>query len=72
MICYAIASDCTGDPTRGVYLDVREKFVRLCEPCITAAERMGMNPRDRRAVTRIPVWRQRDLAKVMDHGNHAA
>ena len=70
--CVSMAIDCTGQPTKGVYLDVRERFVHLCEPCIAVAQRMGMNPRDRRAVVRIPAWRRRSLAKIMDHGARVA
>ena len=64
MTCQKIATDCIGEPARRVYLDAVEKGQDLCEPCIAAATRMGMNPvADRRSAPRIPAWRQRDLSR---------
>jgi hypothetical protein len=72
MTCHAaIATLCIGGEASPVYID-NEK-VWACGPCIAAATRLGMDPvADRRARPRIPAWRQRDLAKVLDHGRGAA
>jgi len=59
-----MASDCTDQPVRRVYLDGIPKGQDLCEPCIAFATRIGMNPvADRRRVQRIPEWRRRGIAK---------
>lgn len=72
MTCVSMASDCAGTPTKGVYLNAVDRFQRMCQPCIDFATRAGMNPRDRRAVERLPEWRKRSLAKVLDHGSRVA
>lgn len=62
--CQHLATDCTDEPARVVYLDGVPKGQSLCEPCIAFAARVGMNPvADRRAVERIPEWRKRSLAR---------
>lgn len=65
MNCHAnLSSLCTGGEATVMYLDAVEKGQPMCGPCISAATRLGMNPvSDRRAVQRIPAWRQRSLAK---------
>lgn len=68
-----MAADCTLEGVRTVYLDGVEKGVWACEPCVSYAARVGMNPvADRRSVARIPEWRRRSLAKIMDHGARVA
>ena len=65
MNCHAgLASLCVHGDASPMYLDAVADKTFLCGPCIAAATRLGMNPRaDRRAVVRIPLWRQRDLSR---------
>lgn len=71
--CQHLATDCTDVPERRVYLDGVPKGQDLCSPCVAYAERAGMNPvADRRAVARIPAWRQRDMAKDLTRQTGAA
>ena len=68
-----MAIDCTGEAVAYKYLDEVEKGQRLCAPCLSYAAKVGMNPKDdRRAVTRVPQWRKRNLARVLDHGRGVA
>lgn len=71
MTCSAVLASACDGPTSIVYLGSRREPMAVCTACGEVASRLGMEPRaeyDRRAVQRMPEWRRRSLAKVLDHG----